>query len=227
MSTSASPMGQPLSRVDGPLKVSGRAQYAGEFGLPDLLYGSVVNSTIARGRIRSIDTSQAEAVPGVKLVLTHENRPPIASYDEPYEDEDAADGSPFRPLFNDRVLYSGQPIALVVADNLELARYAGTLVRVEYDAESHQTDLLSNLERNHAAPAELPEPRGDAQAEHSRPSSVRDAEIVTVPKVGTPVGAVGADVGADPAPLLLQRYVSLQALQDSSLNSQPTPSSQL
>lgn len=164
MSTSASPMGQPLSRVDGPLKVSGRAQYAGEFGLPDLLYGSVVNSTIARGRIRSIDTSQAEAVPGVKLVLTHENRPPIASYDEPYEDEDAADGSPFRPLFNDRVLYSGQPIALVVAENLELARYAGSLVRVEYDAESHQTDLLSNLERNHAAPAELPEPRGDAQA---------------------------------------------------------------
>lgn len=156
-----SPFGQPLNRVDGPLKVTGQAHYAGEFDVPGLLYGSVVNSSIARGRIISIDASAAEAVPGVALVLTHQNRPPIASYDEPYEDDDAADGSPFRPLFNDRVLYSGQPIALVVAENLELARYAGSLVHVEYEREPHHTDLLSELHTMHKAPAELPEPRGD------------------------------------------------------------------
>lgn len=166
----SSPFGQPLDRVDGPLKVTGQAHYAAEFDLPGLLYGSVVNSSIARGRIVNIDASAAEAVPGVALVLTHQNRPPVASYDEPYEDDDAADGSPFRPLFNDRILYSGQPVALVVADNLELARYAGSLVKVEYAAEPHRTDLLSELETMHKAPAELPPPRGDADsALHSAP----------------------------------------------------------
>ena len=164
MSSATSPFGQPVNRVDGPLKVTGQAQYAGEFQVPGLLYGSVVNSTVARGRIVSIDASSAEAVPGVQLVLTHQNRPPIASYDKPYEDEDAADGSPFRPLFNDRVLYNGQPVALVVADDLELARYAGSLVRVEYEAEPHQTDLLAALETSHVAPGELPAPRGDVDA---------------------------------------------------------------
>ncbi|MCQ4313733.1 xanthine dehydrogenase family protein molybdopterin-binding subunit [Pseudomonas stutzeri] len=161
MTPANSPFGQPVDRVDGPLKVTGQARYASEFHVPGLLYGSVVNSSIARGRIVSIDASAAEAVPGVALVLTHQNRPPIASYDKPYEDEDAADGSPFRPLFNDRILYSGQPIALVVAENLELARHAGSLVRVEYASEPHRTDLLSELETMHKAPAEVPPPRGD------------------------------------------------------------------
>lgn len=158
-----SPLGKPLSRVDGPLKVTGQALYAGEFQVPDLLYGSVVNSTVARGRIRSVDTRAAEAVPGVALVLTHLNRPPIASYDEPYEDDDAADGSPFRPLFNDRILYSGQPIALVVAEDLPLARYAGSLIQVEYEVEPHCTDLHAALDRMHPAPAELPPERGDVE----------------------------------------------------------------
>ncbi len=164
MNTVTSPLGQPVNRVDGPLKVTGQAHYAGEFQVPGLLYGSVVNSTIARGRILSVDASAAQAVPGVQLVLTHENRPPVASYDEPYEDDDAADGSPFRPLFNDRILYSGQPVALVVADNLELARYAGSLVRVQYEVDEHQTDLMAALDQDHAAPGELPDPRGDAKA---------------------------------------------------------------
>lgn len=164
MKSASSPFGQPIDRVDGPLKVTGKAQYAAEFQVPGLLYGSVVNSSIARGRILSIDASAAEAVPGVELVLTHQNRPPIASYDEPYEDDDAAEGSPFRPLFNDRILYSGQPVALVVAENLELARYAGSLVRVEYEREPHRTDLLSELETMHKAPAELPPARGDVDA---------------------------------------------------------------
>ncbi len=181
MKPANSPFGQPLDRVDGPLKVTGQAHYAAEFDFPGLLYGSVVNSGIARGRIVSIDTSAAEAVPGVALVLTHQNRPPIASYDEPYEDDDAADGSPFRPLFNDRILYSGQPIALVVAENLELARYAGSLVKVEYAPEPHRTDLLSELETMHKAPAELPEPRGDVD------SALRNAPLRLNLEYTTPV----------------------------------------
>lgn len=164
MTTMTTPMGKPLNRVDGPKKVSGQAQYSAEFKVPGMLYGSVVNSTIARGKILRIDTSAALAIEGVVLALTHENRPPIASYDEPYEDDDAADGSPFRPLFDDRVLYSGQPIALVVADDLEIARYAGSLVQVEYQEDIPETDLMASLEQAHAAPAELPPPRGDARA---------------------------------------------------------------
>lgn len=161
-SASASPFGQPLDRVDGPLKVTGQARYAGDFQVPGLLHGSVVNSSIARGRILDIDSRAAEAVPGVQLVLTHRNRPPIAGYDDAYVDQDAADGRAYRPLFNDHILWSGQPVALVVADNLELARYAGSLLQIRYAEEAHDTDLMASLERAHAAPGELPPSRGDA-----------------------------------------------------------------
>ena len=155
-------LGRPLDRVDGPLKVTGQARYAGEHPADDLLHGSVLSSTIARGRVVSIDASAALALPGVHLVLSHENRPPMAHDDASYEDADAADGSPFRPLFDDRVRYSGQPLALVVADSLELARHAATLVRVTCEAQEHLTDLSQALQRSHPAPAELPRARGDA-----------------------------------------------------------------
>ncbi|WP_350447826.1 xanthine dehydrogenase family protein molybdopterin-binding subunit [Pseudomonas solani] len=158
---SASPLGKAHDRVDGRDKVTGRARYAADFAVPGLLHGWVVNAGIPRGRILAIDSRAAEAVPGVQLVLTHANRPPIASYDEPYEDADAADGSPFRPLYNDRILYSSQPVALVVAETLEQARHAARLVTVDYQAEPHQTDLLAALDEAHLAPASLPEPRGD------------------------------------------------------------------
>lgn len=179
MNSLNSPVGQPLDRVDGPLKVTGQARYAAEFGIPQLLHGSVVSSTIARGRVRHIDSREAEALPGVVLVLTHQNRPPIASYDEPYEDDDAAEGSPFRPLYNDRVLYSDQPLALVVAESLELARHAGSLVRIEYDSEPHQTDLLAARGQAHEAPAETPEPRGDFAAAFAAAPHRIEQEYVT------------------------------------------------
>ncbi|MES2819440.1 MAG: xanthine dehydrogenase family protein molybdopterin-binding subunit [Pseudomonadota bacterium] len=160
---SASPLGQPLDRVDGPLKVTGRARYAGEFAVPDLLHGWVVNSSIARGRVLAIESAEALGLPGVHLVLSHLNRPRLASDDEAYEDADAAEGSPFRPLYNDQVFYSGQPLALVVADSLALARHAASLVRIEYAVEVHQTDLMTQLEDAYPAPTELPEPRGDSE----------------------------------------------------------------
>lgn len=179
MKAAQSPLGQPLDRVDGPLKVTGQARYAAEFAPSGLLHGSVVNSSVARGRILSIDTSAAEALPGVVLVLTHLNRPPVASYDEAYEDEDGADGAPFRPLFNDRVLYSGQPIALVVAENPEIARYAGSLLQVEYVLEVHHTDLAARLTQMHPAPAKLPPPRGDVDAAMSAAAVRLELEYAT------------------------------------------------
>ena len=165
MNTFAKAIGQPLDRVDGHLKVTGQARYAGEYPEDGLLHGSVVSSRIAKGRVVRIDASKALALPGVLMVLDHTNRPKVASYDEDYDDADSAEGSPFRPLYNDVVLYSGQPLALVVAENLELARYAGSLVHIDYEEDAHQTDLLSLQGEAHPAPAELPEPRGNFQAE--------------------------------------------------------------
>lgn len=179
MNTPVSPLGQALDRVDGKLKVTGQARYAGEYPETGLLHGSVVSSTIARGRVTHIDVTEALRVPGVLMVLDHKNRPKLASYDESYEDADSADGSPFRPLYNDRVMYSGQPLALVVAETLELARYAGSLVRIEYLVEAHETDLLAVQEDSYAAPVELPKPRGDFQAGFANSALTVDARYST------------------------------------------------
>lgn len=154
-------IGTPTSRVDGRVKVTGMAQYAGEFEAPDLAYGSVVTSTIAKGRITRIDATQALAVEGVLDVLTHENRPKMGATDQAFTDEVAPAGSPFRPLYDDKVKFNGQPIALVIAEEWEIARFAATLVHVEYEAESHNTDL--HTRRDKAFVVEKPDkPRGDA-----------------------------------------------------------------
>ena len=67
-------IGRPTSRVDGHLKVTGRAQYAAEYPVPGLLYGVVVSSTIAAGRIRHLNLANAREVAGVVEIFTHENR---------------------------------------------------------------------------------------------------------------------------------------------------------
>jgi xanthine dehydrogenase YagR molybdenum-binding subunit len=161
--------GMAVSRVDGRAKVTGSAQYAAEHGAPDLCYGVAVNSTVARGRIKQIDTVDALSAHGVIAVITHLNRPKMRSSDLAYKDMTAPGGSPFRPLFSDRVFYSGQPVALVVADTFEAARHAATLLKVTYDVEEHDTNLLASLDRAYK-PRPLkagftpPSSRGDADA---------------------------------------------------------------
>ena len=65
----------------------------------------------------------------------------MANKDESYQDDTAPQGSPFRPLYDDKIRYSGQPVALVVAEDLDIARHAATLVQVEYQTESHVADF--------------------------------------------------------------------------------------
>jgi xanthine dehydrogenase YagR molybdenum-binding subunit len=139
-------IGTSTSRVDGFAKVTGAAKYAAEFNVPGLAFGSVVTSTIAKGRIARIDRSAALRVKGVLDVLTHENRPPMADNDEAYKDEVAPAGSPFRPLYDSRIMFNGQPIALVVAETSEIARFAASLVRVEYETDAHITDVYRRRE---------------------------------------------------------------------------------
>lgn len=164
-------IGKPITRVDGPDKVTGKAKYAAEHNVPDLAYGYVVSSGIAKGKITHIDTDAALALPGVLTVFTHENRPHTAWFDMNYKDQDAPAGSPFRPLHNANITYSGQPIALVVAETFEVARYAASLVKAVYDTEQSQTDLEAHLTEARDpkwGPANFlkplpPKPRGDSK----------------------------------------------------------------
>jgi xanthine dehydrogenase YagR molybdenum-binding subunit len=156
-------IGTPTPRVDGQAKVTGAAKYAGEFTAEGLVHGFVVEATIPRGRITRLDTKEALKVAGVLDVLTHEHRPPLADKDEAWKDEVAPEeGSPFRPLYDDSIKFNGQPIALVLAEDWETARFAATLVRVEYREEpAFATDLEAR--RSKAAKVKQPhKPRGDA-----------------------------------------------------------------
>jgi xanthine dehydrogenase YagR molybdenum-binding subunit len=133
-------IGQPVSRVDGREKVTGRATYAAEFDVPGLAHGVIVRSTVANGRIASIDSTAAERARGVVAVLTHRNAPKLA-YRAHKALVDAAVGERLHVLQDERVSHQGQPIALVIADTLEQANHAATLVRVTYAPETRATDI--------------------------------------------------------------------------------------
>jgi xanthine dehydrogenase YagR molybdenum-binding subunit len=133
-------IGKPVSRVDGRLKVSGRATYAAEFGKPGLAYAAAVRSTIACGRIASIDSAEAETAPGVIAVLTHLNAPRLA-YAPHRSIIDPPVGERLHVLQDESVVHQGQPVALVVAATLEEAAHAARLVRVAYAPEAGTTDI--------------------------------------------------------------------------------------
>jgi len=151
-------LGKETTRVDGIAKVTGKAKYAAEFQIPHLTYGFIVLSTIAKGRITRIDTRAAESSAGVIKVFTHLNAGKLG---EP----PAADASPMWawPLQSDQVFFNGQPIALVVAETYEQARHAARLVQVSYQAQPHETDVATLLDRAKPAPQEAP-PRGNPRA---------------------------------------------------------------
>jgi xanthine dehydrogenase YagR molybdenum-binding subunit len=165
-------IGTATSRVDGVAKVTGTAKYAADHNFPGLAHGSVVCSTIAKGRITRIDTSAAMAVKGVLTVLTHDHRPPMADNDEAYKDDVAPLGSPFRPLYDNRILFDGQPIGLVVAETPEIARFAASMVRVEYHREPHVTDV--HQERDRAVP---PQPATEAGYLPPKPRGTPDPAL--------------------------------------------------
>jgi xanthine dehydrogenase YagR molybdenum-binding subunit len=160
-------IGEPTSRVDGRAKVTGRAKYAGEPTVANLVYGSVVSSTVAKGKISRIDTAAALAVPGVLKVLTHENSP-LPQSTRTYVDEAGSPGETFIPFRDNSVKFSQQPVALVLADTFELARFAASLVHIEYEREGHFTNFEDALAKAYDPPWRLllppiPKPRGDAE----------------------------------------------------------------
>jgi xanthine dehydrogenase YagR molybdenum-binding subunit len=124
--------GQPINRRDGHLKVTGAATYAADNNPGNLLHGVVATSTIARGRVVSLDVDAAKAHPGVVEVITPANRPPLAL--DP-DEKHGLFGFRFEALQNDRVRYAKQPIAFVVAETLEAATEGARLLAPQYEVE--------------------------------------------------------------------------------------------
>ncbi|CBG67646.1 putative oxidoreductase [Streptomyces scabiei 87.22] len=157
-------VGAPLSRVDGRLKVTGQALYAAEHDVEGVLHAVIVDSSVGAGRITSVDTDAALAHPGVLRVLHHRNAPKLPYLDNPGSNN--PEGRRLRVFQDDKVLFHGQPVAVVVATTLEAAQHGASLVKVGYDARKPSTDM---------AKAEPDPPtryaRGDAAA------GLRDAAV--------------------------------------------------
>ncbi len=144
-------IGLPVARVDGLDKVTGRAKYAAEFAPEGLVYAALVESTVAAGTIKSMDTAAAEHSPGVLLVLTHRNAPKLAYL--PATERPAVepvDGEALRVLQDAKILFSGQAIGVVVAKSQSQAEYAASLVQVTYDVSS---DPVTRFDLSKAQPA--------------------------------------------------------------------------
>lgn len=160
-------IGAAINRVDGELKVRGEAKYAAEYHAEDLCFGVVVSSTIAKGKIVSIDASKALQMEGVLQVFSHEHRTSLPWFDRSYKDEDQPPGSPFRPFYSAEIQFNMQPVALVVAESFELARYAASLVEITYKADEFDVDFMANEDKAFEAKKgksgwKPPKPRGNA-----------------------------------------------------------------
>ena len=177
-------IGKEMSRVDGVAKVTGKAKYAAEFQVPNIAYGFIVQSTIGKGTIKSIDTAEASRAPGVIRVYTHENypkpAPPASTELKPQTLTQERDRS-FRALQTNKIVFNMQPVALVLAESFEQARYAARLVKVSYAEEKPTTDLESALDKAFVPnPDRAAKPRGNpAGAMQSAPVKI-EAEY-TIP----------------------------------------------
>ncbi|RKR87821.1 xanthine dehydrogenase molybdenum binding subunit apoprotein [Micromonospora pisi] len=136
-------IGTTLDRVDGRAKVSGAARYTAELVLPGLVHAVLVGARVASGRIVSIDTGAAQRADGLIAVLTHLNLPKIPGTPKllPSLAGMAAPGQSYFPMQDDVVHYAGQPVAIVVADTVERAEHAASLLRVDYEETPSKTTL--------------------------------------------------------------------------------------
>ncbi|WP_395449376.1 xanthine dehydrogenase family protein molybdopterin-binding subunit [Aminobacter sp. UC22_36] len=172
-------MGQPLTRRDGVLKVTGRATYAADNHPDGMLYAVIAVSTIARGRVTALDVESAMAHPGVVEVLTPTNRPPLA-----HDPDEKMPPFGFRVevLQDDTVRYVNQPIAMVIGETWEAATEAAALLDPQYEVESARTELKSGKRYDLAAIGIGAPPRtahGDVEAGLKAAAQVTEADYVT------------------------------------------------
>lgn len=175
-------IGQPQSRIDGPLKVTGRAQYTSDIDLPDMLYAVPVCATIASGRVTSLEFAAAEAMPGVRAVLHRGNigrfyRISGNSMETGFVDE-------ARPPFEDDVIrYYGQYVAAVVAETFEAASNAAAAVKVGYEKTAHDvSDKLEAKDELH-----VQSERGDSASAFDTSETTLDETYVTPVETHNPI----------------------------------------
>src|SRR5436309_2997773 len=149
---SATLIGRPLARLDGKLKVTGRATFVAEVARPKLAYGALIKSAIANGRFTKIDVSATRSAQGVIDILTRENAPQF----KPYPDDLTKKGAPGEnrtPLQDDAIHYAGQHLGVVVAESFEQAMHAASLVRVTYQTQPPAVTLREeSAQRNATSP---------------------------------------------------------------------------
>ena len=154
--------GTAISRVDGPLKVTGMAKYASEFPVKNKVYAQGINSTIAKGRITAIDASEALRQPGVVEVITHQNAEKLGGYDE--EMPAISTTTPMPVLQSPEVRYYGEYVGVVVAETLEQAQYACRLVKFEYAEEEPAVDFAAAKDTAYKPSDRSDYSRGDLEA---------------------------------------------------------------
>ncbi|MEU8589278.1 xanthine dehydrogenase family protein molybdopterin-binding subunit [Streptomyces sp. NPDC048664] len=176
-------IGTGVSRVDGPRKVTGTAPYPMDFSVPGQVYGALVQSTIAAGRILRMDTEAAEGMPGVLSVLTHENAPRVGT-----GPMTVLGASPPAPLRDDRVVHHGQHIAFVVADTPEQATAAARLVRAEYEPAEPLLDLQDPRAEHLTDPWDMDSSRGDPAAALRGAEVTLTATYTTADNTNNPLG---------------------------------------
>ena len=180
-------IGQPIDRADASPKVQGQAKFAAEFELDGLVHASIVCSDIARGKIESFDLAAATALPGVLAILTHENVPKLT--DPPLFDTQGstsgAAGSSHPILQGPDITYDGEPVAVVVAETLEVAEHAASLIRVHYHRQPARTDFEAELPKAETPSDVLGEPAevrvGEAEIELGRAAYRVDSRYSTPP----------------------------------------------
>jgi xanthine dehydrogenase YagR molybdenum-binding subunit len=176
-------IGSALGRIDGPLKTTGRAAYAMDYNFPHTAYAVAVSSTVANGTIRGIDTSKAEKMPGVVLLLTHEN---INATLRVPEGVRAGRNSETRgPLEDNTVGYWGQYVALVVAETLQQAQAAAAAIRVDYDAK--KPNVTSELDDADVVNQRVNSKRGDSEAAFATAPVKIDETYVTPVETHNPM----------------------------------------
>src|ERR1700754_2188422 len=186
-------IGRDTQRVDGPLKVSGKAQYTSDFHFPGVLYAVPVEATIANGRVTKLDTAAAEKMPGVRAIYHRENIGKI--FRSTLGPGFAGITDERRPPFEDDVVrYYGQYIALAVADTFEAAKAAADAVRATYQKEKPNvaTDLKADdepqvVETTFAPTNRLQSERGDAERAFATAPVKLDQTYVTPTETHNPI----------------------------------------
>ncbi|MGN6368477.1 MAG: xanthine dehydrogenase family protein molybdopterin-binding subunit [Phycisphaerae bacterium] len=137
MAVATDVVGEGIDRVDGRAKVTGGARYAAEFNPEGLVHAVAFVSTVAKGRVVSIDDAEARRVPGLVAILTHENMPKVAKKPDMH-DKKGKPGQTMVPIQGAEVWYAGQYLGLAVAETLSAAEEAAGKVRVQYAEEKPQ-----------------------------------------------------------------------------------------